>query len=66
MSAQAIEAVLTRAMSDTTFADMLFANPDAALAGFDLTAEEIAKIKSISRAEFENALPGQEDPTAKN
>lgn len=66
MSAQAVKLVSPGEMSDTTFADMLFANPDAALAGFDLTAEETAKIKSISRAEFENALPGQEDPTAKN
>lgn len=57
MSAQAIEIILTRAMSDATFADMLLANPDATLANFDLTAEEIAALKSLSRAEFENATP---------
>ena len=57
MSAQAIESILTRAMNDMTFADMFFANPDLTLAGYDLTAEEIVKLKSMSRSELENATP---------
>ncbi|MCK6568855.1 MAG: Os1348 family NHLP clan protein [Anaerolineales bacterium] len=53
MSQQTVESVLTRAMSDAAFADSLFANPEKALTGFDLTAEEIASLKGMSRAEFE-------------
>ena len=47
MSQQTVESVLTRAMSDTAFADALFANPEKALTGFNLTAEEIANLKFI-------------------
>ena len=53
MSQQTVESILTRAMSDAAFADSLFANPEKALSGFDLTAEEIANLKAMSRAEFE-------------
>ncbi len=44
-------------MSDAAFADSLFANPEKTLTGFDLTAEEIASLKGMSRAEFFNATP---------
>ena len=60
MSQQTVESILTRAMSDAAFADSLFANPEKALTGFDLTAEEVAKFNSMSRADFEqfkNASP---------
>ena len=53
MSTTGIEAVLARAMSDTAFAEQLFTNPEQALAGFELTAEEVVNLKAMSRAEFE-------------
>jgi hypothetical protein len=53
MPTTGIESVLNRAMSDSTFADQLFASPDQALAGFELTTEEAASLKSMSRAEFD-------------
>ena len=53
MSQQTVESILTRAMSDTAFADSLFANPEQALTGFDLTAEEVTNLKAMSRADFE-------------
>jgi hypothetical protein len=53
MSTEGIEAVLSRAMSDSAFADQLFANPEQALSGFELTTEELAKIKKISLADFD-------------
>lgn len=52
MSQQTIESVLTRAMSDAAFAELLFANPDSALAGFDLTAEEVASFKGLAREDL--------------
>lgn len=57
MSQQTVESILTRAMSDAAFAESLFANPEKALTGFDLTAEEVANLKGMSRAEFFNATP---------
>jgi hypothetical protein len=56
MSTQTIEAILTRAMSDAGFADSLFANPEIALTGYDLTAEEITSLKGMSRADFGQRL----------
>ena len=49
MSAQSVESVLSKAMSDASFADALFADPEKALAGYDLTKEEIASFKELSR-----------------
>jgi hypothetical protein len=60
MSTQGIESVLSRAMSDNSFADALFANPAQALAGFDLTAEEVVKFQGMSRADFESLVTNPE------
>ncbi len=49
MSAKSVENVLSRAMSDKSFADALFSNPDQALAGYELTAEEKANLKGMDR-----------------
>ena len=47
-----IETILSRAMSDSSFAEQLFTDADQALAGYDLTAEEIAKLKGMSRGDL--------------
>jgi hypothetical protein len=60
MSAESVETILSRAMSDAKFAESLFANPEPTLAGYDLTTEEAAAFKSIDRADveaFEKASP---------
>jgi len=53
MSPATIESVLARAMSDAAFVEELFAQPDKALAGYDLSAEELAQLKNMSRADFD-------------
>lgn len=53
MSSQSVETVLNRAISDPDFRQQLFTNPDQALAGFELSAEETANFKGISQAAFE-------------
>ena len=53
MSPKGIESVLSRAMSETEFANQLFSDAEQALAGFDLTADEVTQLKSMSRAEFD-------------
>jgi hypothetical protein len=52
MSAEAVETVLTRAMSDADFAESLFTNAEEALAGYDLTKEEVEGFKNMSREGF--------------
>lgn len=58
MSAQTVETVLNRAISDPTFREQLFANPDQALAGFELSAEEAASFTGMSQADFEALAKG--------
>lgn len=48
-----IETILSRAMNDVEFAELLLANPTEALAEYDLSAEELAHFKGMSRADFE-------------
>ncbi len=55
MSQQALEAIIGRAMLDTHFRELLFADPDQALAGYDLTREERAVLLSVD-AETLDAL----------
>ena len=44
MSAKAVEEILKRAMMEEEFASLVFTNPEIALAGYDLTTDEIAAI----------------------
>lgn len=52
MSAESVETILSRAMSDPAFADLLFSDADQAIGGYDLTADEVANLRGISRADF--------------
>jgi hypothetical protein len=52
MPTKSVEEILHRAMSDRAFTELLFANPEKALAGYNLSAEDLATFKGISRAEF--------------
>ncbi len=54
-----IETILSRAMSDPAFADALLADPEKALAEYNLSPEQLAKFKEMSRADFE-ALPAED------
>ena len=48
-----ITTILDRMMNEPAFADAVFANVEKALAEYDLSADDIAKFKEISRADFE-------------
>lgn len=59
MSKEAVEAVIGKAMVESDFRDALFANPDQALAAYDLSDEEAVMLKSIdaeSMGEMAGAL----------
>lgn len=55
MSKQAVEAVIGKIALDAAFREALLANPDQALAGFDLTETDKANLKAID-AETMDAL----------
>lgn len=40
MTRQVVEQIIGRLVTDTEFRKLFFSNPDAALKGYDLTAEE--------------------------
>lgn len=48
MSHEAVQAVLERTLSDETFRAQLFAQPEAALAGYELTDDEAAALRSLT------------------
>jgi len=47
------EPILTRMMNEPEFAEAVFANPEKALAEYNLTAEGLAVFKGLTRAQFE-------------
>jgi len=48
-----IETILTRAMTEPEFADLIFADPEKALAEYKLSEDEMAEFKALINAEFE-------------
>ena len=57
MSREAVQVVIGKAVTDSKFREALFANPDKALAGYNLTEDEKAALKNID-AESMEALAG--------
>ena len=55
------ETILTRMMNDATFADAVIANAEKALAEYNLSAEDIAKFKSMSYEQFGSLAANPEE-----
>ena len=51
-----IEIILSRAMSDTKFAELLSTDPERAFADYSLNASELKRFKGISQASFEAVI----------
>ena len=47
-----LETILSRAMNDAEFAELLFTDLNQAVAEYNLPAEEYVKLKDLSRTEF--------------
>jgi hypothetical protein len=60
MSKEAVEAIIGKAVLDSDFREALFADPDKALAGYELTEQEVATLKGID-AETMESLAGTLD-----
>jgi hypothetical protein len=53
MSKEAFEAAIGKTIVEAEFRDLLLADPDQALAGFDLTEEEVSILKKIDSETLE-------------
>ncbi len=65
MSAESVKSIIGRAMADQAYRELLFSNPDQALAGFDLTAEEANVLRGLKREEFDSAAGDLEQRISK-
>jgi hypothetical protein len=54
MSKEAVEAIIGKAVVDSEFREALFANPDEALARYELTEVEIAALKATDAETMES------------
>ena len=54
MSKEAVQAVIGKAVTESEFRELLFANPDEALEGFDLTEDDVAALKAIDAETMES------------
>jgi hypothetical protein len=61
MSDAAVRKVIGQAIGDLDYRDLLFSNADQALAGLDLTAEEVTFLKSFKRDKFDAATSEMEE-----
>ncbi len=61
MSQEAVQTVIGRAVTDAAFRQALFADPAQALAGYDLSADELAALQALD-AEQVAAFAGGLDP----
>ncbi len=66
MSAETIQQIIGRAIAEEPFRELLFSNPDQALAGFDLTGDEIVGLKGLKREEFDAAAGDLEQRISKS
>ena len=66
MSTEAVQAVIGRAVMDGQFRNNLFADPDAALANYDLTEQEMAVLKAIDAETMESFAGALDDRISKS
>jgi len=58
MFTKSVQIILSRAMSDVEFANLLVQHPEEALAGYPLSTEEIAVFEGLTLADFAPRPPG--------
>jgi len=66
VSAENLEKIVARAVEDEKFRELLFANPEQALAGIELTDQEIALLKTLVAENFDAAAGELERRISRN
>ena len=55
------ETILTRMMNDSAFADAIFSDATKALVEYNLSVEDVAKFKGLTRAEYDALVSSPEE-----
>ncbi len=53
MPSESVQKIIGRAIADEAFRELLLGNPDRALAGYELTAEETGALKGLKPEELD-------------
>lgn len=61
MSAETVQDIIIKAVTDKEYRELLFSDPDKALEEFDLTDEEIEGLKGLEREKFDVAADELEE-----
>ena len=61
MSLKVVQKILARMVAERDFRILIFTDPDKALAGYDLTDEEIKTLKTLPREKFDAAAANLDD-----
>jgi hypothetical protein len=54
MSQDAVSQIIGRAVTDAKFRELLFSNPEQALQGYDLSADEVEALESLKQEDLED------------
>ena len=65
MSAETVQIIIGRAVTDVEFRELLFNDPDEATSGYELTEEEQKSLKNITRDSFEKVQSELEERLSK-
>ncbi len=65
MSVESVQQIVVRAVKEPEYKELLFSDPDKALAGYELTDEESAALKGLSREKFDAAAGELEERISK-
>ena len=58
MSVESVKQIIGRTLTEPAFKELLLSEPDKALEGYELTAQEVTELKALSREKFD-AVPGE-------
>jgi hypothetical protein len=65
MSDKVVKEIIDKAISDETFRNQLFTDPEAALKGYDLTDDERKTLAGLNKDNFDEFAGGLGDRTTK-
>lgn len=66
MALENVQLIIGRAVTDSEFRNALFADPDVALAGYELTDQETAMLKAIDAETLESFAGTLDDRISKS
>ncbi len=66
MSTESVQKIIGRAIAEEAYRELLFSDPEQALAGFELTSEETSALKGLRRDEFDAAAGDLEERLSKS